>query len=269
MLRFRTTGGNDKQPSTTGSPKVGPRDVKDHPFVIKLNRTIRLDDDDLAALAGLLDRKLTVKKGKDLIVEGYEYKALHIVESGIAIRYKLLHNGKRQILNLVLPGDIIGFPACFFDSAVFSVTAVAKMSLNYIPLDAFTDLCLRRAAVATALIWFTAREAAVYAEHVIDTGRREPLERLAHFLLEVHARLEAVGQASGNSFEMPLSQESIGDAVGLSAPHVNRMLAELKSEGLIAMSGHEIKLLDMAALQVLGEFRPAYLERTPIHDPRH
>jgi DNA-binding transcriptional regulator LsrR (DeoR family) len=67
---------------------------------------------------------------------------------------------------------------------------------------------------------------------------------------------------------MPLSQESIGDAVGLSAPHVNRMLAELRTEGLIAMNGHEIEILDMAALQILAEFRPTYLDRTPIHDQR-
>jgi CRP-like cAMP-binding protein len=250
------------------SLKVATNPVRDHPFVVKLGRSIRLDDDDLAALAGLLDRKIVAKKGKDIIVEGYEYKALHIVESGFAVRYKLLHNGKRQILNIVLPGDIIGFPACFFDYAVFSVMAIGRMSLHYVPLAAFAALCLKRANIATALLWFSAREAAIYVEHITDTGRREPLERVTHFLLEIHARLQAVGCATDNSFEMPLSQESIGDAVGLSAPHVNRMLAELRTEGLIAMNGHEIEILDMAALQILAEFRPTYLDRTPIHDQR-
>jgi CRP-like cAMP-binding protein len=249
--------------------RVTTNPIKDHPFVIKLNRSIRLDEDDLTELAQLLDRKLVVKKGKDIIVEGYEYKALHVIESGFAIRYKLLHNGKRQIVNILLPGDIIGFPACFFEYAVFSVMAIAKMSVHYIPLDAFAALCLKRAKIATALVWFAAREAAIYAEHVIDTGRREPLERLAHFLLEMHARLQAVGHASENSFEMLLSQESIGDAVGLSAPHVNRMLAELRTEGLIAMDGREIRILDRAALQILGEFQSLYLGRSPIPDPEH
>lgn len=248
--------------------RVAVNSAKEHPFITKLNHSIRLDDDDLAALTLLLDRKVVMKKAKDIIVEGYEYKALHVVETGFAIRYKLLHNGKRQIVNIILPGDIIGFPACFYEYAVFSVTAVNNMSLHYVPLDAFTDLCLRRANIATALVWFAAREAAIYAEHIIDTGRREPLERLAHFLLELLTRLQAVGCAAGNSFEMPLSQEGIGDVVGLSGPHVNRMLAELKSEGLIAVTGHEVKILDMAALQILGEFRPAYLARTPIRDRR-
>jgi CRP-like cAMP-binding protein len=236
----------------------------DHPFVVKLSRSIRFSSEDLTALGRVLDRKIVAKKGKDILVEGYEYKALHIAESGFAIRYKLLHSGKRQIVNLVLPGDIIGFPACFFERAVFSVTTITKMNLNHVPLDAFAELCQQRATIATAMIWFAAREAALYAEHLTNTGRRAPLERIAHFLLETHARLQAVGYASERSFDMPLSQESIGDAVGLSAPHVNRMLGELRNEGLIAMNGHEVAILDRAALQVLGEFQSSYLMRTPI-----
>lgn len=248
--------------------KVAVAPVRDHPFIAKLTGSIRLDDDDLAALGRMLDRRVVVKKAKDIIVEGYEYKALHIVETGFAIRYKLLHSGKRQIVNVILPGDIIGFPACFYEYAVFSVSAIGKMNLHYVPLDAFAALCLERASIATALVWYAAREAAIYAEHVIDTGRREPLGRLAHFILEMLTRLRAVGCAAERSFEMPLSQEGIGDVVGLSAPHVNRMLAELKSEGLIAMNGHEVTILDMAALQILGEFRPAYLARMPVQDCR-
>jgi CRP-like cAMP-binding protein len=240
-----------------------------HPFAAMLRRYTSLNNDDFAALARLLDRKLAVKKGKDIIVEGYEYNGLHIVESGFAVRYKLLHNGGRQLVSIVLPGDIIEFPACFFKRAVFSAMAIRKMSLHYIPLRAFADLCQQRPSIATAMIWFAAGETALHVEHIVDTGRRAPLERLAHFLLETHARLHAVACASENSFEMPLSQESIGDAVGLSAPHVNRMLAELKNEGLIAMSGREVKILDMAALQILGEFRSAYLARAPIPEQRH
>jgi CRP-like cAMP-binding protein len=242
--------------------------IRNHPLVIKLNASIPLDEGDLAALARLLERRVIAKKAKDIIVEGYEYKVLHVVESGFAIRYKLLHSGKRQIVNIIMPGDIIGFPACFYEHAVFSVAAISDMSLHHVPLDEFADLCLARANIATALVWFAAREAAIYAEHIIDAGRREPLERLAHFLLEMLTRLQAVGSASEGSFVMPLSQEGIGDVVGLSAPHVNRMLAELKRDGLIAMIGSEVTILDRSALQILGEFHPTYLTRTPIRRPK-
>jgi CRP-like cAMP-binding protein len=240
-----------------------------HPFAAMLRRYTSLNNDDLAALARLLDRKLAVKKGKDIIVEGYEYNGLHIVESGFAVRYKLLHNGGRQLVSIVLPGDIIEFPACFFKRAVFSAMAIRKMSLHYIPLRAFADLCRQRPSIATAMIWFAAGETALHVEHIVDTGRRAPLERLAHFLLETHARLQTVGCASESSFEMPLSQESIGDAVGLSAPHVNRMLRELRTDELIAMDGHEIRILDRAALQILGQFESSYLARSPIPDCAH
>ena len=233
--------------------------IRNHPFVARLDRSIRLDEEDLAALDHLLGYRTVAKKAKDIIVEGYEYKALHVVEQGIAIRYKLLDNGKRQIVNVVLPGDIVGFPACFYEHAVFSVAAVDRMTLSHVPLDAFTALCLQRANIATALVWFAAREASIYAEHIIGAGRREPLPRLAHFLLELLTRLQAVGLATETTFVMPLSQEGIGDVVGLSGPHVNRMMAELKGNGLIAVDGHAITVLDRPGLQGLGEFQPAYL----------
>jgi CRP-like cAMP-binding protein len=260
--------GTDRQEGLAIVLKQATGSIHDHPLITKLNASLALDEGDLAALAGLLERRVIAKKAKDIIVEGYEYKVLHVVESGFAIRYKLLHSGKRQIVNIVMPGDIIGFPACFYEHAVFSVTAISDMSLHHVPLDDFADLCLTRANIATALVWFAAREAAIYAEHITDAGRREPLERLAHFLLEMLTRLQAVRSASEDSFHMPLSQEGIGDVVGLSAPHVNRMLAELKRDGLINIVGNKVTILDRAALQILGEFHPTYLARTPIRRPK-
>jgi CRP-like cAMP-binding protein len=246
------------------------RAIDDHPFVVKLRAHAPLNSDDLNALGHVLNRRLTVKKGKDIVVEGYQYTGLDIIESGFAIRYTLMHKGGRQIINTLLPGDIIGFPACFFDRAIFSIMAITKMSLHHITFEAFVELCQKRTNIAMAVIWFAAHEAAMSAHHLVNIGRRAPLERVAHFLMEMHTRLRAVGCASDNSFEIPLSQESIGDAVGLSAPHVNRMLSELKSEGLIVMDGHQIRILDRAALQITAEFDPSYLVRTSVlrHRPK-
>lgn len=233
-----------------------------HPFVAKLSAHGAIDSDDLKALARLLNRKVAVRKGQDIIVQGYEYKTLDIVESGFGLRFTLLHQGGRQIINAVLPGDIVGFPASFFQRSIFSVMAATPMSLHRISFDAFSDLCRERPNIAVALIGFAAREASIYAHHLVNAGRRSPLERVAHFLLETHFRLKAVGYASEDSFELPISQESIGDAVGLSAPHVNRMLSELRHQELIGTKNHTIKILDGAALQILAEFEPTYLTRT-------
>lgn len=238
------------------------RPIEKHPFVLKLSAHGAINSDDLKALGRLLSRNVTFKKGQDIIVQGYEYDTLDIVESGFGFRYTLLHQGGRQIVNAALPGDILGFPASFFDHSIFSVVAASTMTVHRVSFEAFTNLCKMRSNIAIALIWFAAREASLYANHLVSAGRRLPLERIAHFLLEIHYRLKAVGCASEDVFELPFSQESIGDAVGLSAPHVNRMLSELKEQGLIATENHRVKLLDRTALQILAEFEPSYLERT-------
>jgi len=240
------------------------RTVEDHPFVANLMAHGAIDSEDLKALGSILNRRVTVKKGQDIIVQGYEHKTLGIVESGVALRFTLLHQGGRQIINAVLPGDIVGFPASFFDRSIFSVMAATTVTLHRVSLEAFTNLCKERPNIAIALIWYAAREASIYAHHLVNAGRRSPLERVAHFLLEIHFRLKAVRCAADDSFELPFSQESIGDAVGLSAPHVNRMLSELRHQGLIGTENHTIKLLYKAALQILAEFEPSYLERTSL-----
>jgi CRP-like cAMP-binding protein len=244
------------------------RTIEDHPFVVKLMSHGHIDHDDLKALDRVLGRKVTVKKGQDIIVQGYEYDTLSIVESGVGIRYTLLHKGDRPIINAVLPGDIIGFPASFFERSIFSVMAATEMSLHRISLEAFANLCRERANIAVAVIWFAAREASIYAHHLVNAGRRSPVERVAHFLLETHFRMKVVGCASEDTFELPFSQEGIGDAVALSAPHVNRMLRELKHQGLIGMENHKITILDKPALQILAEFEPSYLERTSLPQAR-
>ncbi|HMM87600.1 Crp/Fnr family transcriptional regulator [Bradyrhizobium sp.] len=247
---------------TGGADATKDRAIEDHPFVVKLMSHGHIDREDLKALGRTLDRRVTVKKGQDIIVQGYEYETLDLVESGFGLRFTLLHQGGRQILNAVLPGDIVGFPASLFKRSIFSVMAATPMSLHRVSIKAFTELCRQRTNIAIALIWFAAREASIYAHHLVNAGRRSPLERVAHFLLETHFRLKAVGCASEDSFELPFSQEAIGDAVGLSAPHVNRMLSELRHQGLIGTQNHTINVLDRAALQILAEFEPSYLERT-------
>lgn len=247
-----------------GADATKDRAIENHPFVAMLLAHGAIDVEDIKALGGILNRRVTVKKGQDIIVQGYEYKTLDIVESGFGLRFTLLHQGGRQILNAILPGDIVGFPASFFNRSIFSVMAATTMSLHRVSIDAFTSLCQQRPNIATALVWFAAREASIYAHHLVNAGRRSPLERVAHFLLETHFRLKAVGCASEDSFELPFSQESIGDALGLSAPHVNRMLSELRHQGLIETQNHTISILDRAALQILAEFEPTYLARTPF-----
>jgi CRP-like cAMP-binding protein len=95
----------------------------------------------------------------------------------------------------LLPGDLVGIPGSFIERAVYSVSAITDLTMNVCPLDAYVQLCYRRPQFGLALSWIAVQEAATYAEHIIDVGRRTPIERLSHFLLELHARLYAVGRA--------------------------------------------------------------------------
>jgi CRP-like cAMP-binding protein len=237
--------------------------LADHPFVARLARLMRFDAADLRNLELIIDSERLVKKRKDLVVIGDQYRNLCFVKDGYAIRYKLLRNGKRQILNVILPGDVIGFPVSFFDRSIYSVVAVSDLTYNMCPLDAFARLCYEQPQFGLALSWLAAYEAASYAEHIVDLGRRTPLERLAHFLLEIHARLAAVGRAETTSFDLPFSQEVMADVLGLSVPHLNRVMQHLRGEQLITTRSRHVGLTDMAGLQTLAQYQPLSLAPIP------
>lgn len=234
------------------------------PFITRLRRYIDLAPADITDLRSLLEGDLNVGKRRDLVVDGYEYRKLCFVRDGVAARYKLLRNGKRQIVSILLPGDVVGLPGSFLDQANFSVIALSDMKLEVCSLDDFVALCYRRPKFGLALSWLAAHEATMYAERIIDIGRRTSIERLAHFLLEIHCRLLLVGRAAENGFELPISQEVMSDALGLSVPHLNRMLAKLRSDGMIAAEGRHVTFVDRKALQLMAHFQPATLTRIPV-----
>ena len=185
------------------------------------------------------------------------YRKLSFVKDGYAVRYKLLRNGKRQILNVVLPGDIVS--ASFLDRAAYSVTAITDVTMTVCALEAYVQLCYRRPQFGLALSWIAVQEATTYAEHIIDVGRRTPIERLSHFLLELHA----VGRAGKTGFDLPFSQEVMADVLGMSLPHLNRMMQRLRAEKMIADSERQIEFLDPRAIQTLAQYQPQKLASIP------
>src|SRR6476659_9287057 len=225
--------------------------LEHHPFITRLLQYSELDPADLKGLEAIIDGELLVRRWGEVIVDGDQYRKLCFVRDGYAVRYKLLRNGKRQILNVILPGDIVGIPGSFFEKAVYSVSAITDIAMNACTLDAYVQLCYRRPQFGLALSWIAVQEATTYAEHIIDVGRRTPIERLSHFLLELYARLRAVGYAEENRFTLPFSQEVMADVLGLSVPHLNRMMQQLRAEKLISDQERQVEFLDTAAMQTL------------------
>jgi CRP-like cAMP-binding protein len=245
-------------------PGASDSTLNGHPFVTRLLRHVDLGQDDLRSLDAIIDGELSIRRRRDLIVDGYEYRKLGFVKEGFAVRYKLLRNGKRQILNVVLPGDVVGLPGSFYERAAYSVTAVTDLIMNVCSLESYAQLCYQRPQFGLALSWIAVHEATTYAEHIIDVGRRTPLERLSHFLLELHARLRSVGRAEETSFALPFSQEVMADVLGLSVPHLNRMMQQLRTERLIADGDRRVEFTDVSAIQALAHYQPQELAPIPL-----
>src|SRR5262249_30730872 len=204
--------------------RTSPDRLRQHPFVIRLQRYIELSDADLESLWRLVELERSVSKRRDMVVDGYEYRKLCFVERGFAARYKLLRNGKRQIVNLVLPGDVVWLPGSFLQKARYSVLALTDLRLQVCSMSGYLELCYERPQFGLMLSWLAIHEAITCAEHTINAGRRTPPERLAYFLLEVYSRLQVVGLAADWSYDMPFWQEGISDALALSVRHLNRTI---------------------------------------------
>jgi CRP-like cAMP-binding protein len=232
----------------------------------KLDQFVPLSADDAGVLRDLAAGSRTVRRRHDLVTEGKKYRSVFLVTDGILMRYRILRDGRRQIVNLVIPGDFAGVPGCFFDGALYSVKALTDAQIAMIPLARLFALFDTQPRLAAKLLWSFSCEAAVYAEHLIQVGRRTAVERVAHFLLELLARLQVIGLADERSYCIPLSQEVIGDALGLSLPYVNRVLRQLADDGLVTIREHKVVVHDIDGLSALADFERSYLVPLPISE---
>jgi CRP-like cAMP-binding protein len=184
------------------------------------------------------------------------------IEAGWLARYKVLHRGSRQIMDFILPGQVFGLQACLFKRSLYSVVTITETTLTTIPFDMVDNVFERNPMLAKALFWSAAYEAAILGEHLIDAARRSAYERVSHLLLELFVRLNGVHLTDNMTFSIPLTQELIADALGLTTVHVNRTLRALREDKLIAMDGHSVTILDFETLSLLSDFENSYLGET-------
>ena len=234
------------------------------PLVDKLSSYLQLSPLEISFLRDLHGSRRQFARHRDIIAQGRSYRSVFILCSGFAWRYKILPDGKRQLLSFGLPGDLIGFPATFFENAVNATGSLTDVVVATVPFAAFYDLFARFPRVAVALYWVAAREAAIMGERIVDIGRRSAYERLAHLILELLTRLRAVGLAEELSFILPLTQELIADVLGLSGPHVSRMLRSMREEGLVTIEDHRLTVMDLESLTQLAGFDGDYLIQSRI-----
>ena len=223
-------------------------------LVRKINFFVALSGEEEARLAQLQSNPVRVTGGQELIQEGHYGHKVFIIESGWASSYKDLPDGGRQIISFPLPGDCVGLRSVLLKTADHSFSALTDAQLSTIdavPLMQLFDDCPR---IRAGFLWSAARDEAMAVEHLVSVGRRNALERTAHFFMELAERLMLVGLATETMFKCPLNQYVLADALGLSAIHVNRVLRVLRERNLLTVRAGTVIIHDLVGLRNLASY---------------
>src|SRR5215210_4083437 len=219
------------------------------PLIRKLESIGALSEQDREALASLPVEVRTLRADEDVVREGDVPSVCCLLVDGFMHRYKVLPDGKRQILAIHTPGDVPDLQSLFLRHLDHNLAASVPSTAGFIPHEALRALMRRYPTVADLFWRDTLIDAAIFRAWIVTMGQRPARSHLAHLLCEVFTRLRAVG----------LTQEDLGDACGLSTVHINRTLQELRGEGLIEFHSSRLTILDWARLQEVAQFDPAYL----------
>jgi len=198
--------------------------------------------------------------GEDLIAEGEPVDSVRVLLSGWLFRHKTLEDGRRQIVNFVLPGETCDAYGYLLSTSDHSITTATSVAYAEIKRPRFEKLVASEQTLAEAFKCETLLGSAIQREWAINLGRRAALERVAHLFCEVYERLRPVGLVDGNSCSFPVTQMDLADATGLSVVHLNRTIQELRALGLLALRERTLTINDLDALKNAALFSPNYLQ---------
>ena len=221
----------------------------------KLGTFMQLSERELACLAELQSASIRVKRGKQLVHEGQTGHVAHILQAGWACSFKLLPDGGRQIIAFPLPGDCVGLRSVLLRTSDHSFSALTDAVVSSVAGARMMRIFSEFPRLGAAILWAASRDEAMVVEHLVSVGRRTAIERTAHFFLELHDRLQLVGLATEREFTCPLNQYVIGDALGLSAIHVNRVLRQLRERRLLTLKERKVVIEDLPSLRKLAGYQ--------------
>ena len=235
---------------------------QEHPLSLLLRQLEAqgpLPAEDRALILGLPCRLRRLDAGSYLLREGDVPAHCSVLVTGYAFRQKVTGSGARQILSICIPGDAVDLQNMFLDISDHGVQLLTQAKVADIPRDVLQDLVLANPRIGHAMIELTLIESSILREWVVNVGRRDARARVAHILCEFAVRLEQRGLTTDHGFELPMTQEQLADATGLTSVHVNRVLRSLESDGLINRRRRQIHFDDWRALQDAGDFSRRYL----------
>lgn len=202
--------------------------------------------------------------GATILSEGTSGPHLFTVLSGWAFRYKMLSDGRRQILNFVLPGDFIGLQSSMLNEMQHSVEALTDMVLCVFPRDQIWRLYSHHPSLAFDLTWLAARSERLLDENLLSIGRRSAGERVSFVLLDMFRRCEQLSLTSGAKAEFPFTQLHLADALGLSLVHTNKTLKKLSAKRLFKWKNGIFEILDADKLTLEANMDVAGPQLRPL-----
>ncbi len=219
------------------------------------------DPKELEFVSSFKSGELNAEAGTNLFLQGTNSAHLYTVLTGWAFRYKMLADGRRQILNYALPGDFIGLQGSVVDEMHHSVEALTDMVLCLFPRERLWELYTHYPTLAFDITWLAAREEQILDEHLMTVGRRSALERVAYLLIHLFVRAEEVGLVRGGAIQFPFTQQHIADTLGMSLVHTNKTLRKLTSTKAVRWKERRFELIDRDRLIGIAGYEVA--------QPRH
>jgi CRP-like cAMP-binding protein len=230
------------------------------PLARKLEYWNPLSAEDRAALLAL-PRSVRQVPAHHLVVREREAAAYScLMLTGFSIRHKVVADGQRQIVAIHMKGEMVDLQNSLLGIADHSVEMLTAGAIAMIPREAVKRIALERPAVAMAMWLDTLVDASIFREWIANIGRRDARTRLAHLLCEFSLRLKVAGLGRQSNYELPMTQEQLADATGMTAVHVNRCMRSLEREGLIERSSPRgVTIGNWKKLATAGDFDSTYL----------
>jgi CRP-like cAMP-binding protein len=230
-------------------------------LLLKLESIAELGREDIQALLEIPLRLKDLPADTDIVREREKPSECCLVIDGFVCRFKIVLEGKRQILSFHTPGDIPDLQSLYLHTMDHTLGTLVASKLAFIAHRDMLELIRRYPKVGAAFWRDTLIDAAIFREWMVGIGRRSAYQRIAHLICEMAMRFKAVGLTDGHTFQFPITQAELGDALGLSFVHANRTLMDLRGDGLISWQNAKVTILDWEGLRRAGDFDPGYLHQ--------
>ena len=218
---------------------------------------------DHAAIWALPVKVRQLEASSYIVREGERPESCIVLLTGFAYRHKLTGDGGRQIVSIHMPGDPLDFQNLYIDEADHNVQALTRVDAAFLNKTDVQDLVVTHPNIARAVSICSLIDCSIFREWILNVGRRDSRTALAHLLCEFAARLDALGLAENYGYELPMTQEQLGDALGLTSVHVNRTMKALEAEGLIERNNRRVSFPRWKELIDVGDFSTRYLHLKP------